>query len=301
MKRSFIAALALGAAFAFQPLQAAVSVFACEPEWAGLAEVIGGDEVSVYTATTARQDPHFVQARPSLIAKLRSADLVVCTGAGLEAGWLPLLLQKARNPRVLPGQPGYLAAADQVDKLEVPERLDRAEGDIHAEGNPHVQTSPRNLLAVARAIAQRLAALHPAQADGYTQRFEDFATAWRQAMLRWEQQGAALAGRSAVVHHREWSYLLDWLGMSEAAALEPKPGVPPSAGYLAELKDRLQRQPASLIIRSPLADERPSRWLSEQTGIAAVVLPHTLGATDDATDLFAWFDAILARLTAVSR
>lgn len=301
MKRQIIAAIALVAATATMPLRAAVQVFACEPEWAALAETVGGDGVNVYTATTARQDPHYVQARPSLIAKVRGADLVVCTGAELEQGWLPLLLQKARNPSVQPGQTGYLAAADHVNKLEVPERLDRAAGDIHAQGNPHIQTNPHNLLVVANAIAERLARLDPSHADGYQQRFGSFSEAWQKAILRWEQQGAALAGKSAVVHHSEWTYLLDWLGMSRAAALEPKPGVPPSAGYLADLKHQLESSPASLIIRSPLADERPSQWLSDQTGIPAVVLPHTLGATDDAGDLFAWFDALLARLSEAAR
>jgi len=296
MKRRMIAVLVFLTMTASMPLQAAVAVFACEPEWAALAEAVGGDYVEVYSATTARQDPHHVQARPSLIAKVRKADLLVCTGAGLEEGWLPLLLRKARNPRVHPGRPGHLAAADHVPKLEIPERLDRAEGDIHAEGNPHIQTSPHNLLAVARQLAARLALIDADHAQVYKDRLRAFESGWLEAMRRWERQASALRGKHVVVHHREWIYLLDWLGMERIAALEPKPGVPPSAGYLAELKTQLEAQPAALIVRSPLADERPAQWLSEKTGIPAVLLPHTVNATEDAPDLFSWFDAIVVRL-----
>ena len=140
MTRFLIAiALALTASFA----HATLKVFACEPEWDALARELGGDQVEVYAATTAQQDPHRVQARPSLIAQLRQADLLVCTGADLEAGWLPVLLRQARNPAVQPGQPGHFLAADQVTLLEVPTSIDRAEGDVHPQGNPHIQIDPR--------------------------------------------------------------------------------------------------------------------------------------------------------------
>jgi zinc/manganese transport system substrate-binding protein len=161
------------------PVAAAVSVFACEPEWAALAREVGGDRVEAISATTARQDPHRIQARPSLIARLRKADLLICTGAGLEAGWLPLLLRRANNPHVQPGQPGYLEATTVVGLLDRPQRLDRAEGDIHAQGNPHIQTSPHNLAAVATALAERLTAVDPEYAQHYQTRLEDFAAGKR--------------------------------------------------------------------------------------------------------------------------
>src|SRR5947208_10561326 len=158
-----LAGIALGLAVLFRPVDAnALEVFACEPEWAALATELGGDKVEVFSATTARQDPHQIQARPALIARLRSADLVVCTGAELEIGWMPVLLRQAANARVQPGTPGYMEAAPQVRMLEVPARLDRAEGDIHAAGNPHIQTDPRNIVAVAAALARRMAEIDPA-------------------------------------------------------------------------------------------------------------------------------------------
>ncbi len=143
--------------FSMQSAQAALNVFACEPEWGALVQELGGDKVSVYVATQALQDVHHVQARPSLLAKMRSANLVVCTGAELEVGWLPVLLQQAGNPAIQPGKPAYFEATNYVQRLEIPQRLDRADGDIHPLGNPHIQTDPRNIAKVSDALAQRLA------------------------------------------------------------------------------------------------------------------------------------------------
>lgn len=302
MSKRIIRALAsIFILIAWAPVHAAVSVFTCEPEWAALTEVVGGPDVRVSSATTGRQDPHFVQARPSLIAKVRNADLLVCTGAGLEQGWLPVLLRKARNPRVQPGQPGYLEAANHVALLDIPERLDRAEGDIHAQGNPHIQTDPRRLLTVAQVIAARLTALDPGKADDYRKRLADFEARWQRKIADWQQQAAHLKGKRVVVHHREWIYLLDWLGMERAATLEPKPGVDPSAGYLAQLKDALDERPAAMIIRSSLGDPRPARWLSDQTGIPVMELPQTVGAAEGAEDLDTWFEMLMNRLSGAAQ
>lgn len=278
------------------PVWAKLSLFACEPEWAVLAETLGRDRVEVYSATTSHQDPHYVQARPSLIAKARRADLLICTGAELEQGWLPLVLRKARNPSILPGAEGYFEAANYVELLEIPTALDRAEGDIHARGNPHLQLDPRNIRKIARALSERLALLDAANAGFYQQQLEAFSQAWDTAIARWETATASLSGQRIVMHHREWIYLLDWLGLEQAGALEPKPGVPPSAGYLASLKNALESDPAGFIIRSPLSDPRPASWLSEQTGIPVVELPQAPGGSEDTGDLFNWFDTIVQRL-----
>ena len=269
------------------------AVFACEPEWAALARELGGEDAKVFAATHAGQDPHRVQARPSLIARLRSADVAVCTGAGLEAGWMPMLLRRARNPDVLPGRPGHLEAARQVRLLEEPDTLDRAEGDVHGDGNPHIQLDPRRLLEVAEALSSRLQAIDPANAPDYRRRLQDFAARWREALDRWQVQAAPLRGLRVIVHHREWVYLLDWLGMQRVGSLEPKPGIPPSLAHLADLK----RRPADLIIISPLNDPKPSAWMREQTGAPVVVLPQTVGAVPGSDDLFAFFDEIIRRLS----
>jgi zinc/manganese transport system substrate-binding protein len=278
-----------------------VSVFACEPEWKALAEEIGRESVSVFSATTAKQDPHRIQARPSLIAKLRRADLLICTGADLETGWLPLLVRRARNPKVQAGRIGHLMAAEQVTLLEVPKSLDRSAGDIHADGNPHLHLDPRNLLKVAEALAHRLSRIDPNNEQSYRSNLSDFHERWTNAIRSWETLGESLSGRTVVVHHKEWIYLLNWLGMMRMEALEPKAGLPPSAGHLAGLKTRLEHQPALAIIRSSIDNSRPSEWLSQKTGTPAVVLPYTVGGTPDTKDLFTLFEISITRLVELTR
>lgn len=292
--KPLLVALALSVAV---PANAALKVFACEPEWAALAQELGGDKLSAFSATTARQDPHYIEAKPSLIARVRNADLVVCTGAELEAGWLPVLLRASGNSRVQPGAPGFFTAAQQVTLLDVPVKFDRALGDIHAAGNPHLHTDPRHIARVAEALAQRLAEVDPTQAVHYQARYRDFSARWTAAIARWERAAAPLRGVAIVSQHQGgWIYLIRWLGLREVAVLEPKPGVPASAAHLAQVLARLQSQPAKMVLRAAYQDGKPSEWLVQQTGIRAVVLPYTAGGSERATDLFGLFDDTIARL-----
>jgi len=275
---------------------AEIDIFACEPEWAALAEEIGGDLVDAYAATTAFQDPHYIQARPSLIAKVRQADLVICSGAQLEIGWLPALLQKANNPGVMPGSDGYLEASSLVMRLDATGNVDRAQGDIHPLGNPHIQTNPHNVLAVARALAARLSKIDSVNSNTYTKNLELFITEWTAAIERWETQAAPLRGKRIITHHKSWVYLERWLGLEEAANLEAIPGLPPTATHLSRLLERFADGGADVIIRSPYQDARPAEWLADRTGLPAIVLPLTVGGTDAATNLYTWFDDIIKRL-----
>ena len=278
---------------------ATVNLFACEPEWASLAQALGGDHLKITTATSGLQDPHHVQARPSLIAAARRADLLACTGAELEIGWLPLLLQKSGNPKIQSGQPGYFMATDFVDLLDIPETLDRSQGDIHADGNPHIQTDPRRIAQVARALTKRLQEVDPKNANDYEARYKDFDQRWQQAIQRWEKQAAPLKGKSIVVQHKSWVYLENWLNLKELATLEPKPGVPPTTSHLSHLLETVKGKPVLAIIRAAYQSPKASHWLSAKTGIPAVELPFTVGGTDRAKDLFSLFDDTIARLTGV--
>ncbi|MEP6607649.1 MAG: zinc ABC transporter substrate-binding protein [Burkholderiaceae bacterium] len=280
------------------PVNAALKVLACEPEWGALMQELAGDKATVYVATTARQDPHMIQARPSLIAGARNADLVVCTGAELETGWLPILLRQSGNANIQPGKPGYFEAAEFVRKLEVPTRLDRAEGDVHAGGNPHIQTDPRNIALVATALTKRLADVDRDNAAFYQGRLVDFTARWSSAIQKWEKQAVPLRGAAVVVQHKGFPYLEQWLGLTQVAALEPKPGVEPSSVHLSEVLAQVQRQPARMILRAAYNDGRASEWLAERARIPAVVLPFTVGGNDQAKDLFALFDDSIARLVA---
>jgi zinc/manganese transport system substrate-binding protein len=275
---------------------AALNVFATVPEWGALAEELGGDKVKVYTATNALQDPHHVEARPSLIARARGADLVVATGAELEIGWLPLVMQQAGNPRIQPGTPGYFEATSVVSLLGKPQRLDRAEGDVHPMGDPHIQTDARNIARVAAPLSARMAQLDPANAAYYQSRYQSFSQRWNEAIARWEKQAAPLKGVPVVVQHKGFTYLEAWLGLNEVAALEPKPGIEPTTSHLSEVLATLQRQPAKMILRAAYQSDRPSQWLAERAKIPMVTLPFTVGGTEGARDLFGLFDDTVARL-----
>jgi zinc/manganese transport system substrate-binding protein len=294
--RLILALLVSSALVLAVPPALAVNVFASVPEWGALAQEIGGDKVQVYVATTGLQDPHHVEAKPSLIARARSADLVLATGAELEVGWLPLVLQQAGNGRVQPGRAGYLELAPLLTLVDRPARLDRAEGDVHAMGDPHVQTDPRNIGMAVPIVAERMAAIDPPNASYYASRAQAFSTRWKAAVERWERDAAPLRGARVVVQHKAFTYLLRWLGMQEVAALEPRPGMEATASHLASVLDQLQKTPARMVLVGAYQSDRPARWISERTSIPVVTLPTTVGGTPEAKDLERLYDEIVRRL-----
>jgi len=282
------------------PALAALNIFACTPEWASLANEIGGERASIFSATNALQDAHHVEARPSLIARARRADLVVCTGAQLEIGWLPLVLTQSGNPNIQFGERGYFEAASAARMIEVPQRVDRAMGDVHPAGNPHLHLDPLNISRVAKALAARMSVLDAQDATYYIGRELDFQKRWREATARWEREAKPLQGLPLVVYHRDLSYLLAWLGMREVGTLEPKPGVPPTTSHLAGILETLRVTPAKAIVIAAYEDPKAAQWLAERTGLPVVTLPYTVGGDDQATDLFTLYDDTINRLLKVS-
>jgi len=279
------------------PLSAnALEVFACEPEWGALIEELAGDIAEITIATTAFQDPHRLQAKPSLIAAMRDADLVICTGADLEIGWLPLLLRRAGNANIQPGNSGNFMAADYVRKLEVPTVVDRSQGDIHPQGNPHVHLDPRNMRRIATALVDQLAELDVNNAAHYESRHADFQSRWSEAMSGWDERRLKLNGLRLVSHHRSFSYLTRWLGLDIVATLESKPGIPPSGAQLAALLETLSRSPPVAVIRTPYENEKPSLWLSRRLSVPELLLPYTIGGDAAVNDLFALFDETIRLL-----
>jgi len=276
--------------------QARLNILACEPEWAALAQELTGDLAKISSATTAQQDPHYIQARPSLQAKARRADLLVCTGSELELGWLPILLRTSGNPKIQMGRPGYFMASEHVHLLGKPAVLDRTEGDIHAEGNPHIQTDPRNMLPVAKALTSVLIRVDPDNAASYQERLQQFTSEWEKAIRGWEEQARPLKGKRVIVHHQRWIYLEHWLGLAEVGTLEVKPGIPPTSGHLSRLMKETKAEPAALIIYANYQDPKAAKWLSERTGIPSLELPSTVGADKEVDDLFALYDVTIRRL-----
>jgi zinc/manganese transport system substrate-binding protein len=296
MNFRLLTALGCAALLASAPARADLNVFTTVPEWGALVTELGGDKVKVYTATNALQDPHHVEAKPSLIARARNADLIVATGAELEIGWVPLVVQQAGNPKVRPGQPGYFEAAAFVPMLEKPARLDRAEGDVHPLGNPHIQTDPRNIARVAGPLSARLAELDPPNAAYYQARYKAFDDAWRANIARWEREAAPLRGVPIVVQHKAFTYLEEWLGLREIAALEPRPGVEPTVAYMTEVLNTLKQQPAKMVVRAAYQSDRASQWIAERAKLNMVALPFTVGGTEQASSLKGLFDDTVARL-----
>ena len=284
-----------------QPVFAALNILACEPEWGALAKELGGDKINVYVATNALQDPHYIEARPSLIARARSADLVVCTGAELEVGWMPLVQTQSGNPKIQAGKAGYFEAARYVVKLEVPQQVDRAQGDVHPAGNPHVLLSPYNIEKIATALAERMVQIDGSNAAYYQARTKDFLERWRRAIARWEKEAAPLKGMPIVVYHKNLSYLINWLGMREIGQLEPKPGLPPTTAHLSDLLTRLAKDPAKAVVPVAYNDPRAGEWLAERAKIPVVTLPYTVGGNEKAKDLFSLYDDTLSRLLAAAK
>ena len=271
---------------------AKVNIFTCEPEWKSLSQEIGGDYIEVFSATSAAQDPHYIRAKPSLIAKVRKADLLICSGSDLEAGWLPILLSKAsKNAQV--GKIGHLMASDFVSRIEKPEVLDRSMGDIHAQGNPHIHLNPHNILLVAKELTNRLKAIDPINSKNYQNNYDKFVNKWKKYIRKWEVRAFKLKGVKVLPHHKSFSYLINWLKLEEIATLESKPGIAPTLNHLENLLIILRKDPAKFIIRTPFDPKDASNWIHKKTQIKELVLPYTVGGDKQVSDLFSLFDNII--------
>ncbi len=282
--------------FLAAPAIAKLQVFACEPEWKSLVESLGGEHVNVYSATSAFQDPHYIEARPSLIAKTRRADLMVCTGAELEIGWLPLLLRQSGNAAIQEGELGYFLAASQVERIEIPDNLDRSEGDVQASGNPHVHWDPYRLLTIANALSQRLQQIDLENKTSYQEKLIEFKNKWKPAITEWEQSMAHLKGKQVIVYHKNWSYLFRWLGVAVIADLEPKPGIPPTPSHLAGLLELARAEEPKGIVIASYQNDKGAQWLSKKTTIPVLNLPYTVGGRKEANDLFSLYNMVLSDL-----
>ena len=277
-----------------------INVFACAPEWGALAEEIGGDNVNVFTASKASQDVHHLRAKPSFLAKMRKTDLVFCTGASLESGWLPILLQKAGSTKVQPGQVGNLIASDYVKMLEIPKSIDRSMGDVHSEGNPHIHLNPYNLIIIADELAKRLVLLLPEQESSFLKNIEKFKISWQQNIKNWEEQTKPLSNKNVVVYHKNWIYLLNWLGLKRITTLEPVPGIPPRVSHLETVLASVKNHNITAILLAPYQNNNAAVWLSNHSDIPVVTLPYTVGGSELAIDLKSLFDETIKILLKVN-
>ncbi len=293
----FYSLLTLLAGFSFQA-SAQIKVFACEPEWKALAEVIGGEKVTAFSATTAFQDPHYIEAKPSLIAKVRNTDMIFCAGANLEESWLPLLLRQSDNSRIQLGKAGYFLAVDQVLAIEIPDvqETKSSHGHIHSAGNPHVHLDPYRLIEIGNAFFKRLEYIDRNNSSYYRSRFEAFKQEWQQLIARWEKLGEKLKNKKAIVYHKNWSYLANWLNIQVIGEIESKPGVPPTSSHMAQLLSLVKEQKPDFILVTTYQDDKGPQWLSQKSSVPVVHLPFTVGGNKVATDLPKLYESIISLL-----
>ncbi|OUT78663.1 MAG: hypothetical protein CBB82_02135 [Betaproteobacteria bacterium TMED22] len=290
-----ITALAFIFALSINTAHAKPFVLACEPEWESLAMEIGGDLIKVDSATHGQQNPHFIRVKPSLMSKIRRTDLIVCSGADLEVGWLPLLLRNG-NKGVQVGQPGHLLISDYVTNIEIPDVLDRSLGDIHPQGNPHVHLDPQIIIEAAALIEARLSILDPNNAEIYKSNLKSFNARWATALQNWIIAAESLKGKSVITHHKSFSYLLKFLGMNTLTSLEERPGIPPSARHLAKVVSVIEKTPPLAVITAPYDPDGPNEWVAKKTNVRVITLPYTIGGSSEATDLFTLYDQTIELL-----
>lgn len=276
---------------------AGLRVVTTTQDLAAIAKAVGGEQVTVQSLTPGTRDPHFAAAKPSMIRKVYRADLLLAIGADMEVGWLPALLQSARNARVQPGNTGYLDLSGVVPLLgKVSGPVSRAMGDVHAAGNPHYWLDPRNGVRMAKAIAARLSELDPAHKDDYERQFNGFKQTMNDKLTAWRNELAQLKGKPVIAYHKSFIYLADAFEFTIVDELEPRPGIAPSAASLSELVSGIRRDEIGLLIMEPYYERRSARYLNEQTGIRIAVLPQSVGAQPVINNYVDLFDAIVESL-----
>ncbi len=295
-----ILAVALTCLGSAQTAVAELRVFACEPEWGALVLELVPDAL-VTSATHAGQDPHHIEARPSLIAAMRRADLAVCTGASLEAGWLPTLQSRASNPAVHDGRPGMFFASEHTTLIDADPSADRSKGDVHPEGNPHFHLDPGRLLEVARALGARIGEIRPAAAAAVQERLKGFEAQWNARVDRWREDAAPLRGRRVVVQHTAFAYLLGFLSMEASADLEPLPGLPPTVAHLQSVLESIGEQAPVAILQTTYQRPQPGEWLAQRSGLPLLRVPSTVTEAPETDTLAELYDSIIAQLLRVAQ
>ena len=293
MKLVMVAILVFGA----WDVEATVRVVTTTPDLAAIVRDIGGDFVVVKSIARGNQDPHYVQAKPSFMRTMNQADLLIYTGLELEVGWLPLLIQGARNPKIRPGALGHLDASVGIKRLEIPDgKLDRSMGDVHPEGNPHYMLDPRNGLIVGQTIADKLSQIDPENAEGYQKNLALFQKKLQAKIEMWEARLRGLQGKQIVTYHKLWEYLTDWLHLKIVSQVENKPGIPPSPRHVAELVVRMKANDIILLLSSDYSAPKPAERVAQQAGAKLIVLPASVGGREGIETYADLFEVIVSQL-----
>jgi zinc/manganese transport system substrate-binding protein len=279
---------------------AKIRVVTSLPSFGDIATNVGGDEVDVDSLTKGTQDPHFVDAKPSLILKLNKADLLIRAGLGLEDGWLPPLVTGARNAKIQNGGDGNLDASARMSLKEVPTgKIDRSQGDVHPGGNPHFMTDPRNGIVLAKAIAEYLSKIDPSKADFFKKRSDAYISKLRAKITIWEKSLAALKGKKVVTYHKSWIYFSEWVGLEEVGYLEPKPGVPPSPDHIAKLIGLMKQKNVPIIIMEPFYPKGVGEDVASRTSSQLLILPTEVLGVPEAKTYIDMYNYIVQKMNEV--
>jgi len=269
---------------------------------AELASQVGGDRVEVEAIARGYQDPHFVEAKPSFLLKLRRADLLIIVGLQLEIGWLPPLITQCGNPNIQIGARGYLDASQFAEILEIPTIVvTRAMGDVHPFGNPHYWLDPENGRRIAQGIERKLAEMRPEDAAYFAQRFQDFSQRLAETEKRWDAQMQPHRGRKVITYHRSWPNFLKRFGLVSAGEIEPRPGIPPSPGHTVQLIQMMRHENIKVILVEPYFDLKTPKAIARETGGQVVVLLPSVGGEKEVTDYFRLFDYDISLLIGAFR
>jgi len=297
---AIFAALAFSTSlFGPPPARAAskIQIMTATTDLASLAQEVGGDKVEVESIARGYQDPHFVDAKPSFLLKLKHADLLIVVGLELEIGWLPPLINQSTNPKIQVGAPGYLDASRFARILEIPTgQVTRAEGDVHPLGNPHYWLDPENGLRIAKGIADKLSEMRPGDATYFAQRFTDFEQRLKQADQRWLAEMKPYEGRKIVTYHRSWPNFAEHFHLNVVGYVEPRPGIPPSPQHTVELIQQMKRDNVKVIVVEPYFDLKTPNAVARETGGKVLVLPPSVGGEKEITDYFKLFDYDISKL-----
>jgi len=297
---AIFAALAFSTSlFGPPPARAAskIQIMTATTDLASLAQEVGGDKVEVESIARGYQDPHFVDAKPSFLLKLKHADLLIVVGLELEIGWLPPLINQSTNPKIQVGAPGYLDASRFARILEIPTgQVTRAEGDVHPLGNPHYWLDPENGLRIAKGIADKLSEMRPGDATYFAQRFTDFEQRLKQADQRWLAEMKPYEGRKIVTYHRSWPNFAEHFHLNVVGYVEPRPGIPPSPQHTVELIQQMKRDNVKVIVVEPYFDLKTPNAVARETGGRVLVLPPSVGGEKEITDYFKLFDYDISKL-----
>jgi len=292
MKTPLLASITLagGLLFAAQA-QAALNVVTTTEDLAALAREVGGDKIKVESLSRGYQDPHFVEAKPSFVIKLHAADLLIAVGRELEIGWLPPLVNQARNAKIQPGGEGYFDASQGVKILEIPTgQLTRAMGDVHPQGNPHYWLDPDNGLRIAKGIQKKLASLSPGDAAYFAEREAAFEKRLAEAQKRWDAQMAPYKGTKIVTYHRSWPNFVDRFGLDVIGYVEPRPGIPPSPSHTIDLINDMKAKGVKIVLVEPYFDLKTPNSIARETGAKVLVMAPSVGAEKEITDYISLFD-----------